>query len=192
MNAKRFVTLVIACAIVLGISDCWAGSGRAVVRAVSKAVSKSTAEKTAKAPLSKDFKAIFARDRKMHSVTPAKPAPRDRIVERYTTMKQAQHERKYGLAKDSHMTSRVHHGRPYSAETARNRLGIAGRVDAKETIRIPKGQPLRNNKALGGAPGVGETSSPKPLPKEAVLDVKAIRSSNGSGSERVQQEMRNR
>lgn len=192
MSAKFFATLVVASAVALGLGECWAGSGRVVARAVSKAVSKSTVAKAAKLPASRDFKAIYARDRKIHRVTPVKPSPRDRIVERYTTMKQAQHERKHGLAKNTHMTSGVHHGRPYSAEVARKRFGIAGPVDAKETIRIPKGHPTRNNKAAGGSRGVGETSSPKGLPKEAVLDVKPVYSSKSSASLRAGQEMRDR
>lgn len=182
MNSKLITLLVVASAVSVGLGECWAGSGRAVARAVSKAVSKQSVAKPVKLFGSKDFKAIYARDRKIHTMTPAKPSPRDRIVERYTTMKQAQHERKYGLAKNVHMTSGVHHGHPYSAEGARKRFGIAGPVDARETIRIPKGYPTRNNKAQGGGRGIGETSSSKALPKEAVLDVKPIYASKSLAS----------
>lgn len=182
MNSKLIAMLVVASAVAFSLGECWAGSGRAVARAVSKAVSKQSIAKPVKLSWSKDFKAIYARDRKIHTMTPAKPSPRDRIVERYTTMKQAQHERKYGLAKNVHMTSGVHRGHPYSAEGAKSRFGIAGAVEAKETIRIPKTHPTRNNKVQGGFRGVGETSSPRGLPKEAVLGVKPIYSSKSSAS----------
>jgi len=182
MNSKLVATLVAVSALILGFGESWAGSGQTVARAVSKAVSRQFAPKSVKGTGPKDFKAIYARDRRIDRITPAKPSPRDRIVERYTTMKQAQHERKYGIAKNVHMTSGVHRGRPYSAEAARKRFGIAGPVEARETIRIPKGHPTRSNKVQGGDRGVGETTSPKALPKKAVLAVKPIQSSKSSAS----------
>jgi hypothetical protein len=178
MNSKLAATFVLISALTLGCGESWAGSGRAVARAASKAMSKQFAVKPLKGTAPKDFKAIYARDRKIDRMTPAKPSSRDRVVERYTTMKQAQHERQHGIGKNVHMTSDVHRGRPYSAEGARKRFGIAGQVEAKETIRIPKGHPTRSNMVQGGARGVRETTSPKALPKKAVLAVKPVHSSN--------------
>ena len=45
----------------------------------------------------------------------------------------------------------------------------------RETINLPAGQPVRHNKALGGAPGRGELTAPRAVPSQAILKIVPLR-----------------
>ncbi|MEW8054177.1 MAG: hypothetical protein AB2796_02585 [Candidatus Thiodiazotropha sp.] len=107
---------------------------------------------------------LFARDLKNHAATMAKPLARARTVHRYTSFVRGRGEKASGLSPNTHMTVRARPGRPMSPENAQRRYGLAYRPRVRETIVLPKGFPVRHNKVVGGAPGVGELTSPKPVP----------------------------
>lgn len=107
---------------------------------------------------------IFKQDLKNHATTVAKPLVRSRSVHRYTTHQRGDREIKTGLLPDTHMTVRARPGRPPKPATAQRRYGLAYPPEVRETIYLPKGFPVRHNKALGGAPGVGELTSPRAIP----------------------------
>ena len=72
------------------------------------------------------------------------------------------------------MTSGVQKGRPLSAKTAKKRFGLAAHPEAKMTILLPKGLPVKKNKVIGGKPGFGEITSPAHLPRETILRIDKI------------------
>ncbi len=110
----------------------------------------------------------LGRDRK----TKAKPLPGDRTVFRYTTKERAKKERRDGISRGSHMTSTGGPGRPLSATKAKQRYGLRQKPEVRETVRLHRGQKVRRNRTLGGAPGVGEVTSPKRVPVEKVVPLR--------------------
>jgi len=126
----------------------------------------------ARAAMSKILKRDLARD----AATAAKPLARSRQVWRYTTRTQAAREARYGLAPRRHMTSQTTRGRPPSASTAQHHYGLPKRPQIRETWRLPAGTPVRSNKVLGGAPGVGELTSSKRLPPENLVRTMPLKS----------------
>jgi hypothetical protein len=129
-------------------------------------------------------KKAFRRDLARDMATAAKPLPKDRMVWRYTTRNQAKLETKRGLAAHTHMTSRVHPGRPLSAQGAQRKFGLPAMPQVRETIRLPKGHPARFNKALRGTPGVGEVTSPTRISRDAIVRVDPIRARKGPATVR--------
>jgi hypothetical protein len=111
---------------------------------------------------------ILRRDLLRDKVTKARPLAAERRVFRYTTRDRARQEIRRGITPPSHMTSRASRGRPLSREKARSRYGLTARPQVRETVRLPKGQPVRTNKSLGGSPGVGEITSSKSIPPKAI------------------------
>jgi len=103
--------------------------------------------------------------------TKPRPLPKDRSVHRYTTKERAKEEVKKGIAPGSHMTPRARPGRPPSPDSAQRRYGLPRKPEVRETISLPKGTPVRPNKALGGAPGEGELTSPRRVPPGAIKKV---------------------
>lgn len=112
---------------------------------------------------------ILRVDRVRDAATIAKPLARSRQVWRYTTRQQAARDARYGLSPHRHMTSQTTRGRTPSPSTAQHRYGLPKRPQVRETWRLPAGTPVRSNKALGGAPGVGELTSSKRLPPENLV-----------------------
>lgn len=117
------------------------------------------------------LKRDVARDRTTR-VTPAHGTQR---VFRYTTKARARVERRTGIAPGSHMTARGTAGRPLSARHAQRRYGLPEKPEVRETISLPKGHPVRRNRALGGQPGVGEVTSTKRVPPKAIEKVVPLR-----------------
>lgn len=111
---------------------------------------------------------VFKRDLKHHAATAVKPLTRSRMVHRYTTRVRGQREVTSGLAPNTHMTVRARPGRPLSPGTAQRRYGLASPPNVRETIQLPKGFPVRHNKVVGGAPGVGEITSPRAIPPSSI------------------------
>lgn len=112
---------------------------------------------------------LLRRDLARDAATAARPLVQPRTVYRYTTRRQAAQEARVGLAPNTHMTANAPRGRPLSAESAQRRFGLPTRPEMRAKIRLPAGQPARHNKALGGEPGRGELTSPKPVPKSSII-----------------------
>ncbi|MDI6755835.1 MAG: hypothetical protein QME78_15745 [Thermodesulfobacteriota bacterium] len=118
---------------------------------------------------------ILRRDLMRDKATKVRALAAERRVFRYTTKDRARQELRKGIAPQSHMTSRAVRGRPLSPEMAQKKYGLPQHPQVRETIRLPKGQPVRTNKSLGGAPGVGEITSPKQIPPKAIEKVIPLR-----------------
>lgn len=110
-----------------------------------------------------------------HGRTPVHRLTKPRTVFRYTTRPRARTEISKGIPPGRHMTSHAGPGRPLRAERAKQRFGLPQRPDARETVRLPKGQPVQFNRALGGKPGTGELVSPKRVPPKAIEKVVPLR-----------------
>lgn len=108
-----------------------------------------------------------ARDKKI----PAKPLDRERVVNRYTSKKFAKEEMRKGIPPNTHMTSRATRGRPLSPSEAKRRFGLKSEPQVRETIVLPKRQPVRTEKVMGGKRGVGGLTSTKPVPPSAIKKV---------------------
>lgn len=129
------------------------------------------AGKASKSAGKRAWRRLFARDAARDAATPTKPVPKPTNVWRYTSKEEAEAATRQGLAPNKHMTSKTTPGRPPAAKTAKERYGLAREPEVRMKIEVPQGQPVRRNKVLGGAPGVGEMTSPKPVPPEAIKGV---------------------
>jgi len=144
-----------------------AGSlGKAVFRGATKSASK-----TLRGSAARTLRRDFLRDR----ATRARPLFQNRRVFRYTTKAQARQELQRGIQPGSHMTAHATGGRPLSPTQAQSRYGLPQKPEVRETVRLPKGQPIRPNKAVGGAAGVGEFTSSRRVPPEAIEKVVPLR-----------------
>jgi hypothetical protein len=114
--------------------------------------------------------AVMHRDRLRDAATAARPLPRDRSALRYTTRERARQELQHGVPAGRHMAP-SHRGRPPGAGEAQKRFGLPDRPEAREVVRLPKGFPVRSNKALGGRPGAPEWTSSRPVPPGAIRKV---------------------
>lgn len=116
---------------------------------------------------------LLRRDVMRDRATPARPLPRPRTAERYTTREQARRELHRGIPPGRHMAP-AHPGRPLSPEHAQKKYGLPRTPQVRESVRLPAGQPVRPNKTLGGAPGVGEWTSPRRVPPRSVTRVSPL------------------
>jgi hypothetical protein len=114
---------------------------------------------------------IMRRDLVRDRAIKARPLARPRTVFRYTSNAQARTELRRGIRPGRHMTSHGGPGRPLSRVAAQQRYGLRRRPQVRETIRLPKGEPIRSAKALGGRPGVGELTSTRRLSPTAITNV---------------------
>lgn len=114
---------------------------------------------------------MMRRDLVRDSAIKARPLARPRTVFRYTTKQRASVELRRGIPPGRHMTANGGPGRPLSRVAAQKRYGLPQRPGVRETIRLPKGQPVRTAKALGGRPGVGELTSSKRLSPTVITNV---------------------
>ena len=113
----------------------------------------------------------LVRDFERDALTPAKVLPAARTVQRYTSARQAAREARLGLSPGTHMTPGLRLGRPLSRAGAARRYGLQQNPTARETIAIPKGTPIRANKALAGKRGVGELTSSHGIPPSAIVRI---------------------
>lgn len=149
MTRRRFLLLLTAA--VLNLASREAEAGKASKKLAGRA-----------------WRRLFARDAARDAATKARPLTKPTKVWRYTSREEAENAAKRGLAKDKHMTAGVGRGRPPTAASAQRRYGLARDPQVRMTIELPARQPVRRNKVLGGAPGVGEITSPKPVPPGAI------------------------
>jgi hypothetical protein len=137
--------------------------GRAVLRGVAKSATRGVRARSASSLLRRDL----ARD----AASPVRRLAEPRTVFRYTSRAQARHELRTVIAPGRHMTSRAQPGRPLGARTAKKRYGLPAKPEVRETVKLPPGQPIRLNRALGGEAGRGELTSPAPVPRAAIRKV---------------------
>ena len=158
-TTKRSAVLLLA--LVIGCATGPSVYAASKTRAVSQALAKK----------------VLARDLARDAVTPAKALPAGRTVQRFTSVQQAEREAQIGLSPGTHMTPGLRRGRPLSGDGAARRYGLLRQPTARETIVLPKGTPLRVNKALGGKAGVGELTSPRRVPSAAIVRIDKVPSS---------------
>lgn len=147
-----------------------AAEGGGLGKAVARGAARSAARALRGSP-ARTLRRDLLRDR----ATRVRPLPKDRTVYRYTSRDRVREELRRGIPPGSHMTSRGGAGRPLTPEQAQRRYGLPQKPEVRETVRLPKGQPTRTNRAIGGAPGVGETTSSKRVPPEAIKKVTPLR-----------------
>lgn len=140
------------------------GLGRAAARGLSRGLFRRSA-------VSRSGSTLLRRDLVRDRAIKARPLSRQRTVFRYTSKTQATAELRKGILPGRHMTPHGGPGRPLRSATAMTRYGLPRHPGARETIRLPKGQPIRSAKAVGGGPGVGELTSSKRLPSGAIARV---------------------
>lgn len=80
-------------------------------------------------------------------------------------------ELKRGIKHGRHMTSRAYPGRPLKGASAQARYGLPQQPQVRMTVALPKGTMVRRNRALGGAPGVGEITPARRVDRRAVKKV---------------------
>lgn len=117
---------------------------------------------------------VLKRDAARDAATAAKSLAQPHTVWRYTRKAQAARELRHGVPAGGHLTSGTTVGRLPSPEHAQSRYGLPARPEVRETVRLPAGHPVRTNKALGGHPGVGEITSTRLLPPNAILKVQPL------------------
>ena len=150
-------------------------------KSVSKAIARKSAGKVVgrkaiqKSTKQKAYTKVLQRDALRDSKTKAKTLIKARKVNRYTSSKKALFEKKNGLKPGTHMTSGVKRGRPITSQTAKQRYGLARKPRVRMQILVPKGQPVRKNKVIGGKAGQGEWTSTKKIPNGNILSIKKIK-----------------
>jgi len=140
------------------------GFGKALMSRMLKGGAGAQATRSAK-PLTRE---VLGRDAARDAATTAKALTAPRTVHRYTSIAQARREVRHGLDPNTHMTPNAQHGRPLTPDHAQKRYGLPASPEARETIVLPEGYPVRHNKALGGEPGRGELTSSRRVPPEAI------------------------
>jgi hypothetical protein len=73
------------------------------------------------------------------------------------------------------MTATAPADRPPSPGAAVNRYGLQKAPGVRETIKLPRGIAARHNKVPGGQPGVGEITSSRRVPPEAIKKITPLR-----------------
>jgi len=134
--------------------------GRGLTRAIERRAASSVA--------SRKLAAVMRRDAARDAKAAIRALPRKLTTHRYVGGANLLSELKGGLRAGRHTTSLARPGRPPSSMTAQRDLGLPRLPDWRLKIVWPKGWPVRKTKALGGAPGRGEITSPLALPPSAV------------------------
>jgi hypothetical protein len=184
LTRSTLVIAIVIAAASLAPVDAHAGSfaravGRGALRGVSRSFERGAARSVDRSALRSlergRLRDVTRRDLLIHNSTRPAPITNPREVFRFTTRERAFTELRQGIAPNRHMTTHSSPGRPLSAESAMRRYGLPAKPDVRETIVIPSRQPIRSNKVVGGAPGVGEVTSPKLLPPEAIKKIVPVR-----------------
>lgn len=182
--------LVLLCLVITGAEA--AGVGRAVARGAARGLARSAGRfssrgvaRSVEKQAAKRTLQVRRKDLWNHRHTPVRPLPAPRTVFRYTTPKRAGAEIRAGIAPGHHMTATAPAGRPLSPQSAKRRFGLPTAPTIRETVVLPKGFPVRHNKALGGSPGFGEITSSKAVPPSAILKVIPLRPSSQSIGSRL-------
>jgi hypothetical protein len=126
---------------------------------------------TAKRLAERTWSRIFARDAARDAALPVRPLREPRRVWRYSDRAGAARATSGGLPPGSHMTTGTTPGRLPSPARAQERYGLARPPEVRMTIDLPRGHPVRQGKAIGGSPGVGEITSPARIPPGSIVKV---------------------
>jgi hypothetical protein len=118
---------------------------------------------------------ILRRDATRDASTRSVRLTQTRSVARYTTGTRARLEARGGIAAGSHFTARLRRGRPMSATNARRSLGLPHKPAVRESVVLPKGTPVRFNKAIGGRPGRGEITIVRRLPSTNIRSLMQLK-----------------
>jgi hypothetical protein len=148
---------------------------RGEARSLNRQVVRSLDRRTVRSLERSRLHDLTRRDLLIHKYTRPVPVTNPRGVFRFTTRDRALSDLRRGIAPNRHMTSHVSPGRQLSADSAVRRFGLLRLPEVRETILIPRGQPIRSNKVVGGAPGVGEVTSTRRLPPKAIKHLVPIR-----------------
>lgn len=167
MHMKQPISLVAILALTM-----IASLGNAEAAGASKIVTKAMIQRAMVRDAA--VQRALAKDLATHAAVPVRPLARDIRVWRYTTLSQARVEARRGIAPNSHMTARVSPGRLPSSQMARARYGLIKAPTARMTVQLEKGFPVRRNKAVMGAPGIGEVTSNVRVPPQAVVKIQAL------------------
>lgn len=133
----------------------------------AKASPKLTAEQQRKARADADH-------RRDNRLTP-KDIGRPTTYYRYTTKKQAEKDMRNGLPWHTHMTAPAKAGRPLSPANAKKAYVLDRKPTVRETIVMPKGQPIRKAQVIGSPSKRVETSSTKKAPPGVVTKVTLLK-----------------
>jgi hypothetical protein len=147
---RRVLVLVLLTALVASAGCVRAGG--AAARTAARGAVKATESGVAR---------ILGSDAVRDARLAVKPLSTKRTVFRYTTAEGAAAEARTSVPAGSHMTSRGGSGRPLSASSAQARFGLPKLPTARETIVLPRGQPVRIGRVIGGRAGFGEITSAK-------------------------------
>jgi len=150
------------------------GAVRSSVRSTERSAGRSVVKAAERKAVQRAIE-IQRRDLWNHRHSLIRPLPATRNVYRYTTASRARREIHAGIAPGRHMAATAPAGRLPSPKTAANRYGLPTTPTVRETIRLPKGFPTRHNKVPGGEPGVGEITSSRRIPPEAIKKVTQLR-----------------
>lgn len=159
-GARWLLALVMALGLLGSTVSAEASAGRAVARGAGKGAAKAL-----KAGVRRALRIDRIRDLR----TPARPLTRSITVRRYAAASRAATEARSGFRAGSHFTARLRPGRLPRASTAQRMYGLPRRPAVAFKVRLPKGQPVRVNKAIGGMPGRGEITSTAPIRRQAIL-----------------------
>lgn len=157
---------VIAVLLTLGASTAHPQAGRAAVGAAARSASRSAGA---------ELRALLRRDLARDRTTVVTRLAAPRTVFRYTTRGRAAGELRRGIAPGAHLTSRAGPGRPPSVAAAQARYGLPAPPGARELVHLPRGTPVRFNRALGGRPGTGEISLASRILKGGIRRVVRLR-----------------
>jgi hypothetical protein len=148
------------------------GTGRSLERGAARSVERDafrSIDRKAMRSLERGrLRNITRLDLLNHERARVAPITNPRAVFRFTTRDKALNELRQGIAPNHHMTAYAGPGRPLSADSAMRRFGLPIKPQVRETIIIPSRQPIRLNKVVGGAAGVGEVTSTRRLPPEVI------------------------
>jgi hypothetical protein len=122
------------------------------------------------------IRAAYVADRVRDNAKPAIALQKPLTVHRYTSSAAAEAARTEGLAPHTHFTGQARPGPALSPERAQHRYGLLDPPQARITVVLPAGQPVRRNSVLAGEPGAREVTSTKRVPASAVLEVVPLRS----------------
>jgi hypothetical protein len=161
---KRVVCLTVALASVVPSLGCGAG-GKAAGRAISRRGARS---------VERALPRILARDAERDAASAARTLSRSRSFQRYVTGGRLRQELRSGIAPGRHMApARI--GRPLSGLSAQRRYGLPKAPRYRETVRLPRGFPMKLNRAIGGQPSFGEAISPRRIPLQSIQKVVPLR-----------------
>lgn len=163
MRTARVLGIVVSL-LALSAVPSYAGPGGTLARSALRSASRQVALRRA-----------MVRDLWNHRISLPRRVPRPQAVFRYTSRSTAAREARTGVPAYRHMTAQAKPGRPLSGSRAARTFGLPRVPTARETIKLPAGQPVIRNKAQGGSRGVGELVSPRAIAPNRIVRVVPLR-----------------